>query len=85
MPDGTLFTVVRNSTQLDAQGKPVKAPTTSSRKRLAKINSSWSAMTRTGVGTEHTFSQLGECILDRDDVLPCDVLAQDARWPGSSL
>jgi hypothetical protein len=24
MPDGTVFTVVRNSTQLDAQGKPVK-------------------------------------------------------------
>jgi hypothetical protein len=49
-----------------------------------KINSSASAMTRTGVGTEHTFSELGECILDRDDALPCDVLAQDARWPGSS-
>jgi hypothetical protein len=29
-----------------------------------------------------TFSQLGECILDRDDVLPCNVLAR-ARWPGS--
>jgi hypothetical protein len=23
-------------------------------------------MTRTGVGTEHTFSELGECILDRE-------------------
>jgi hypothetical protein len=42
------------------------------------------AMTRTDVGTEHTFSQLGECIVDRDDVRPCDVLAQDARWPSSS-
>ena len=48
-----------------------------------KINSSWSATTRTGVGTVHTFSQLGLRILDRDDVPPCDVLAR-ARWPASS-
>jgi hypothetical protein len=51
--------------------------------RYPAVSCSWSATTRTGVGTMHTFSQLGLRILDRDDVPPCDVLAL-ARWPGSS-
>jgi hypothetical protein len=51
--------------------------------RYPAVSCSWSATTRTGVGTVHTFSQLGLRILDRDDVPPCDVLAR-ARWPGSS-